>query len=64
MPLSDAEAIARWRLVLGREAETHAVNFGGRSDYDRIEQLLGFLFQDGSGNALVQPGANNDPFRH
>ncbi|PON19769.1 hypothetical protein C2W62_00870 [Candidatus Entotheonella serta] len=57
MPLADTEAIARWRLVLGREAETHEVHFGDHSDYDRIEQLLEFLLQefllqDDAGDAL------------
>ncbi len=52
MPLADTEAIARWRLLLGREAETHEVHFGDHSDYDRIEQLLEFLLQDDAGDAL------------
>jgi Mg-chelatase subunit ChlD len=39
-------AIGRWRLVLGRDAEAQGLTLGGSGELQRIEELVGFLFQD------------------
>jgi Mg-chelatase subunit ChlD len=44
----DTHTLARWRLVLGRSAEDHAITCAGDADCQRIEQLVGFLFEEGS----------------
>jgi Mg-chelatase subunit ChlD len=36
--------LTRWRLVLGKEAENHAIGLGADAEAERIERLLGFLF--------------------
>ncbi len=46
-PLTDSEVLARWRLVLGRGAEDHAISYGNHAECQRIEGLLGFLFGEG-----------------
>ncbi len=46
----DQHMLARWRLVLGRSAESHDITCGGDAEAARIEQLVGFLFdEDGDG---------------
>jgi Mg-chelatase subunit ChlD len=42
---TDAQVLARWRLVLGETAEGHCITTGGNAEMDRIEKLIGFLFQ-------------------
>ncbi len=49
VPQNDAQVLARWRLVLGESAECHRITTGGNADMERIEKLIGFLFQPGSG---------------
>ncbi len=44
--MSDAHNLARWRLVLGQEAEQHNITCSGDPDCERIEQLVGFLFEE------------------
>src|SRR5262249_26126398 len=44
---TDPHTLARWRLVLGRTAEEHGINCGGSGEAERIEQLVGFLFEPG-----------------
>lgn len=39
-------AIGRWRLVLGRDAEARGLTLGGDRELQRIEELVGFLFQE------------------
>jgi Mg-chelatase subunit ChlD len=54
MPLTNAQKLARWRLVLGQDAERHAIGIGADEQYERIEKLIGFLFQpaeEGDGDA-------------
>ncbi|MFK8111085.1 MAG: VWA domain-containing protein [Rubripirellula sp.] len=54
----DPHQLARWRLVLGKEAEQHGVGLGGDEQCGRIEGLVGFLFdesQRGSGQAAHSP---------
>jgi Mg-chelatase subunit ChlD len=38
--------IARWRLVLGKEAEAQGLTLGGDRKLQRIEDLVGFLYQE------------------
>ncbi len=45
---ADPRTVARWRLVLGREAEAEGLTVGNDSRLQRIEALVGFLFE-GSG---------------
>src|SRR4051812_48747079 len=47
MPDDDAQTLARWRLVLGKVAEEHGIGCGGDEQAERIEQLVGFLFEPG-----------------
>ncbi len=44
---NDPQTLARWRLVLGKVAEEHGIDCGGDSRAERIEQLVGFLFEPG-----------------
>ena len=48
MPTNE-HLLARWRLVLGKDAEEHGIGCGGDTEAERIEKLVGFLFQEGSG---------------
>jgi Mg-chelatase subunit ChlD len=41
-----APTIARWRLVLGKEAEAQGLTLGGDRKLQRIEDLVGFLYQE------------------
>lgn len=43
----DAHVVARWRLVLGKAAEDHSLTCAGDPDCQRIEELVGFLFDEG-----------------
>lgn len=43
--------LARWRLVLGKDAEQQQINCGGDSECERIEALVGFLFEEGAAAA-------------
>lgn len=45
--MTDPETLARWRLVLGQTAEQHGINCGDDADANRIEELVGFLFEEG-----------------
>jgi Mg-chelatase subunit ChlD len=50
----DPHTLARWRLVLGKAAEAHGIGCGGDARAERIESLVGFLFEpggEGSGDA-------------
>jgi Mg-chelatase subunit ChlD len=50
----DPHTLARWRLVLGKSAEQHGIGCGGDVRAERIENLVGFLFEpggDGAGGA-------------
>lgn len=55
---ADRHTLARWRLVLGRPAEQCGVGCQGDRDCERIEALIGFLFDGGDGLAAgqAQPG--------
>ena len=47
--MSDPHTLARWRLVLGKAAEPHGIGCAGDADAERVEQLVGFLFEPGEG---------------
>ena len=42
--MSDSHTLARWRLVLGQGAEQHNIDCSGDAQCQRIEELVGFLF--------------------
>ncbi len=59
----DREWLARWRLVLGKSAEQHGITCeGAGSEFDRIEQLVGFLFEPGGepGHGRAGGGGRSD----
>jgi Mg-chelatase subunit ChlD len=47
--MNDPQTLARWRLVLGKAAEPHGISCAGNSEAERVEQLVGFLFEPGDG---------------
>lgn len=47
--MDSKQILSRWRLILGREAEEKGITCGGNKDMERIDNLLGFLY-DGSGS--------------
>jgi hypothetical protein len=52
MPQTKEQMLARWRLVLGEDAESQGIGTGGVPEFDRVEKLIGFLFKpagDGEG---------------
>ncbi len=53
---TDPHTLARWRLVLGRTAEQHGINCGGNGEAERIEELVGFLFEPGPGDGAGSRG--------
>ena len=54
--MSDPHTLARWRLVLGKAAEPHGISCAGNADAERIEQLVGFLFETGDGQGQAKKG--------
>lgn len=44
---ADPHTLARWRLVLGKVAEAQGITCEGDGDAERVEQLVGFLFDEG-----------------
>lgn len=55
--MTDSHTLARWRLVLGQEAEQHRISCAGDADCERIEQLVGFLFDDTAGGEDARGGS-------
>lgn len=47
---ADPHTLARWRLVLGKVAEGHGIGCGGDAEAERVEKLVGFLFEPGGGH--------------
>lgn len=69
---NEKNTLSRWRLVLGRDAEKHGIRIsdgggmgdrGGKDDLDRIEGLVGFLFEGGKGGSGGPGGARSDDRR-
>src|SRR4051812_17582188 len=54
---SDPHTLARWRLVLGKAAEGHGIDCGGDERAERIEGLVGFLFEGGGEGEGTTGGA-------
>ncbi len=54
---SDPHTLARWRLVLGKVAEGHGIDCGGDERAERIEGLVGFLFEEGGEGGGKSGGA-------
>jgi len=61
MMQTDAHLLARWRLVLGKSAEKHCIGCGGDADAQRVEELVGFLFEPGGGEGGGGPGSSTGP---
>lgn len=38
--------LARWRLILGKDAEEHQITCGDDQQCQRVEELVGFLFEE------------------
>lgn len=62
IPEDNLDIISRWRLVLGNDAERHGLglsNHGegrnGEVDLSRIEDLVGFLFEDDAETLGIKP---------
>jgi Mg-chelatase subunit ChlD len=45
--MTNEHRLARWRLILGADAEAHGIGCGDDANAQRIEKLVGFLFQEG-----------------
>jgi Mg-chelatase subunit ChlD len=53
--------LTRWRLVLGKDAEQHNIGLGGDAEAERVERLLGFLFEpQGDDGAGAKPASGKD----
>lgn len=46
---NDPHTLARWRVILGKQAESQGITCGGHGEYQRIEGVIGFLFGEGGG---------------
>jgi Mg-chelatase subunit ChlD len=46
----DPHTLARWRLILGKSAEEHSITCEGDAECQRIEQLIGFVFDEQQGD--------------
>jgi Mg-chelatase subunit ChlD len=57
--MQDPHTLARWRLVLGRAAEAHGISCTGNADAERVEQLVGFLFESGEGQGHGKGGGRS-----
>ena len=47
----ETRAVGRWRLVLGKDAEAEGLSLGDDPNLQRIEALVGFLFEGGAGGS-------------
>lgn len=58
--MANSHTLARWRLVLGKQAEAHGIDCGGDAEAERIESLVGFLFEnDGSKRSRGRSGGGS-----
>ncbi|MBN9522899.1 VWA domain-containing protein [bacterium] len=57
---ADPHTLARWRLVLGETAEQHGIGCGGHPEAERVERLVGFLFEPGGGGGKSGGGRAAD----
>jgi uncharacterized protein with von Willebrand factor type A (vWA) domain len=57
--MQDPHTLARWRLVLGKVAEAHGISCAGHGDAERVERLVGFLFESGDGHGRGKGGGHS-----
>jgi Mg-chelatase subunit ChlD len=57
---TDPHTLARWRLVLGKTAEQHGISCEGIGEAERVEKLVGFLFEPGGGKGGRGGGKSSD----
>lgn len=58
---TDRHTLARWRLVLGKTAEQHNITCGGDGACQRVEDLVGYLFDPtGTGGGAGGQVAESD----
>jgi hypothetical protein len=63
LPMSDPHTLARWRLVLGKTAEQHGIGCGGQAEAERVERLVGFLFEPGGSGGKAGGGGRSSSDR-
>lgn len=56
----EMHTLARWRLVIGKEAEQYGISCESDSRCDDVEELVGFLFDEERSPAGVAPGVRRD----
>ncbi len=57
----DKHTLARWRLVIGKTAETHNISCAGDSACQGVEEVVGYLFdENGSGAEGGGEGSRGD----
>lgn len=60
-PQPDRQTLARWRVVLGKTAQQHGITCDGQAEYERIDELVGFLFGEGEGaSGGTKPGGGRE----
>lgn len=58
-----SHTLARWRLVLGKDAEAQSISCGGDEACSRIESLVGFLFEGEGLEGLAYQGGERSAGR-
>ena len=61
MSNSEQHYLARWRLVLGKDAEAHQIACEGDAQCERVENLVGYLFdgEDGTAGSTQSAGGRS-----
>jgi Mg-chelatase subunit ChlD len=54
---TDRHTLSRWRLVLGQSAEAHQITCAGDGTCQRVEQLVGYLFDESGASGSGGVGA-------
>jgi Mg-chelatase subunit ChlD len=49
--VTETEKLARWRLCLGRDAESSGISLDGSEEAGALERALGFVYEDGGGES-------------
>lgn len=52
--------LGRWRLVLGREAEKQNITCGGIGEYEKLADVLGFLFREEGASGQLDAGLGGE----
>ncbi len=58
--MDDPNTLARWRLVLGKTAEHHGIHCAGDAEAERVEKLVGFLFDEGGRPSSDREGGSGE----